>query len=182
MFRDESLTPKEAIRLAALGLLAQAPKRYADLANEVRHFTARYWGPSLDVMGSSIELLRFEGLVEASAESETSADTVLRLTDKGRDALVALLSAAVRTPGNDFNKLAVALKLRFMHLLPRAEQREQAEMLVEMREAELARLTDLRATGDVGDGYLPRWLDHDIAQVEADLAWFRRLRDDLDGS
>ena len=35
MFRDQSLMPKEAIRLTALGLLAGAPKTYAELADEV---------------------------------------------------------------------------------------------------------------------------------------------------
>ena len=64
MFRDKSLMPKEAIRLSALGLLSRDPMSYAALANEVRHFTTRFWGPTLDVMASSIELMRLEGLVE----------------------------------------------------------------------------------------------------------------------
>ncbi len=187
MFRDQSLMPKEAIRLTALGLLARAPMTYAELAKEVRHFTSRYWGPTLDVMASPIELLRFEGLVEAEGEGETPAGAVLRLTEAGRTELDGLLNANVRAPGNDFNKLVVALKLRFLHVLPRAEQREQAETLIEMRQAELARLIDLRAASardqadEGGEGHFLRWLDHDIAQVEADLAWFGELRDDLAG-
>ncbi|HYC12673.1 MAG TPA: hypothetical protein VEC75_00390, partial [Stellaceae bacterium] len=62
MFRDRSLVPAEAIRLTALGLLAEGPRRYGDLAAAVRHFTGRIVGPSLDLMGSSLELLRYEGL------------------------------------------------------------------------------------------------------------------------
>ncbi|MFQ5783722.1 MAG: hypothetical protein ACE5H8_02710 [Alphaproteobacteria bacterium] len=181
MFADNTLMPRETIRLAALGLLARGPRSYAALADEVRHFVTRYAGPTLDTMGSSIELLRFEGLIEAREKGETPAATVLDLTDKGRAELDALLGAAVRAPGRDFNKLAIALKLRFMHLLPRAEQREQIEGLIEMREAERARLVDLHASSAGEEGYLPRWLDHDIAQVEADLAWFSELRDELDG-
>ena len=65
MFRDNSLIPAEAIRLAALGLLAEAERRYGDLAGEIRHFTSRIVGPSLDLMGTSVELLRYEGLIEA---------------------------------------------------------------------------------------------------------------------
>lgn len=185
MFRDQSLMPKEAVRLAALGLLASAPMSYARLADEVRNFTTRYWGPTLDVMAASIELLRFEGLVETAAEGEKLGEALLRLTDKGRAELTELLRAAVRAPANDFNKLVVALKLRFLHLLPPGERREQAEALVEMREGQLARLRDLRqAHAGEGqahageDGPFARWLDHDIAQTEADVAWFRRLRDE----
>ena len=62
MFKDHTLLPAEAVRLAALGLLAEEPRRYGDLATEIRHFIALAVGPSLDLMGSSIELLRYEGL------------------------------------------------------------------------------------------------------------------------
>jgi Putative AphA-like transcriptional regulator len=63
MFRDHSLVPAEAIRLAALGLLAEAPRPYADLTAEVRYLTSRIAGPSPELMGTSLELLRYEGLV-----------------------------------------------------------------------------------------------------------------------
>ena len=65
MFSDNTLTPKEAIRLCALGTLAQGHSRYSALANTVRHFVGHVLGPSLDLMGTSIELLKYEGLVEA---------------------------------------------------------------------------------------------------------------------
>jgi len=181
MLDDLTLSPKEAVRLAALGLLAEGERSYAELAGGVRHFTTRYWGPTLDVMGSSIELLRFEGLVEAVAEGKSKADMRLRLTDKGRAALAALVEAPIRAPERDFTKLAVALKLRFMPFLSRAAQREQAEALAELREAELARLRDLRNGSHDQDGFLPRWLDHDIAQIERDLAWFEALAEELAG-
>lgn len=171
--------PKEAIRLAALGLLNRGPARYGDLANSVRHFTTRYWGPTLDVMASSIELMRLEGLVEVTDQGETPGDAMLRLTPAGRDELLALLGAAVRVPSNDFNKLIVALKLKFLDALGPAERAEQVDALVELREAELARLTDLRVTHVGDDGHFARWLDHDITLIETDLAWFRQLRDDL---
>ena len=179
MFRDKSLMPKEAIRLAALGLLGRGPTRYGDLANEVRHFTTRYWGPTLDVMASSIELMRLEGLIDVADQGETPGDAMLRLTQAGRDELLALLGAAVRVPSNDFNKLIVALKLKFLDALDPAERAEQVDALVELREAELARLTDLRTTHVGDDGHFARWLDHDITLIEADLAWFRQLRDEL---
>ncbi|MFP6744949.1 MAG: hypothetical protein VCB77_07180 [Alphaproteobacteria bacterium] len=180
MFRDNSLMPKEAIRLSALGLLSQGPKSYAAVANEVRHFTTRFWGPTLDVMASSIELMRLEGLVEADDDSGTAGEAVLHLTEAGRAELVELLSATVRVPASDFNKLVVALKLRFLHLLPVAQQRDQAEGLIEMRQGERARLIDLRATHAHDDGYLPRWLDREISRIEDDMAWLEDLRARLD--
>ena len=64
MYQDNSLLPREAVRLAALGILANSPRTYAALAAEVRNFASRIAGPSLDLMGTSIELLRHEGLIE----------------------------------------------------------------------------------------------------------------------
>ncbi len=57
-FRDHSLIPAEAVRLAALGLLSAGPRPYGELAVEVRHFASRMLGPSLDILCTSIELRR----------------------------------------------------------------------------------------------------------------------------
>ncbi len=181
MFRDNSLMPKEAIRLTALALLRQGPRGYAQLADEVRHFTTRFWGPTLDIMASSIELMRLEGLIETAEEGETPGAALLRLSDGGESELHDLLRATVRVTTNDFNKLVVALKLRFIDLLPPDERRDQVETLIEMREGELARLCDLRATAHADEGsYFLRWLDHDVDRCERDLAWLRDLRSELD--
>src|SRR5690606_7152685 len=80
MYPDNSLTPTEAIRLAALGSLAQAPKPYAALATEIRNFTGRIAGPSLDLIGPPLELLKVEGLVEPTTSGE---DAPMRVTEAG---------------------------------------------------------------------------------------------------
>lgn len=189
MFRDNSLMPKEAIRLSALGLLSRGPMSYASVANEVRHFTTRFWGPTLDVMASSIELMRLEGLVESVTQDAgggtgggagAGGDSMLRLTDAGRAELNELLGASVRAEASDFSKLAIALKLRFMHLLEPAEQRDQAESLIEMRRIEAARLIDLRAAHADEGGHFLRWLDHEIDRTQDDLDWLEELRASLE--
>lgn len=186
MLRDKSLIPTEAIRLAALGILASGARRYAALAGEVRHFVSRLTGPSLDLLGTSIELLRYEGLIEpvdgTKAGAPTTADTVFAITPHGRETLNRLLTAHVRAVSNDFNKLVVALKMRFLHLLAPADQLMQAEILADVAEGELARLSDLLAhESAAGDGYLGEWLTEEIRQVEVRLAWFRRLETRLKG-
>ncbi len=176
MFRDNSLIPAEAIRLAALGILAEAPRRYGDLAAEIRHFTSHVVGPSLDLMGTSLELLRYEGLIEAVDGEGTADNAVLRLNERGAAALQGLLRAQLRAPLPDFNRLALLLKLRFLHHLPGGEQHTQLALMAESLESERARLEELRrrhqAPGLFGD-----WLDHDIALMADRIAWLRR-RDD----
>ena len=82
MYRDNSLIPSEAVRLCALGTLAERAHSYAELAAAVRHFTSRIVGPSLDLLSPSLELLRVEGLIEADAPEGDEAP--IRLTAAGR--------------------------------------------------------------------------------------------------
>ena len=173
MYPDNSLIPTEAIRLAALGSLATAPKPYAALAAALRHFTGRIVGPSLDLIGPPIQHLELEGLVEREGAAD---DASLRVSAAGVAELKRLLSANLRGPVGEFNKLVITLKMRFLHLLDRDARLAQAELLVEVCERELTRLTDLRGHHAAEGGYLIDWLDHDIVQVETRLAWFRELQ------
>jgi hypothetical protein len=180
VYKDNSLLPREAVRLAALGILAGGPLTYAALAAAVRNFTSRIVGPSLDLMGTSIELLRFEGLI-ATEESQNGnvPESVMILTTAGNLELNSLLCASVRPPVTDVAKLILALKFRFFHLLKTADQCDQIEMMVEACEGELARLADLRDHHSKDPGHLIDWLDHDIGQVSDRLKWLRNLRTSL---
>jgi len=179
MYRNNSLIPSEAVRLAALGSLWQGAKRYADLATELRHFTGRIVGPSLELLGPSLEVLRLEGLIEAEPGTGEGPSAVMAITEAGRQELHRLMTASLRGPLGEINKLLIALKMRFMNALAPEERRLQADLLSEICEQELARLNDLRAHHADEPGHLLDWLDHDISQIEARLAWFRALRERL---
>src|SRR6185295_7782504 len=129
MYKDNSLVPSEAVRLAALGLLAKGPRAYADLAREIRHFAQRIVGPSLELLGPSLELLKVEGLIEAQNPKAPHDAQMMALTESGRAEL---------------RRLMTALKLNFFETLSPDERRMQAEMLEEACERELVRLLDLR--------------------------------------
>jgi DNA-binding PadR family transcriptional regulator len=176
MFADNTLTPKEAVRVCALGTIASAPMRYSALAASVRHFCSRVSGPSLDLMGISVELLRLEGLVKAIEGQGMEDDALLAITDAGRSELQALLTAPLR-PSSDLTKLVVALKFRFLRLLGAKEQARQIDLLEEMYDSELARLQDLAATSQ--GSALKDWLDHDIAQLCERIAWLESFRREL---
>jgi hypothetical protein len=173
VFRDNSLIPAEAVRLAALGLLAEGPRRYGGLAIEIRHFTSRIVGPSLDLMGTSLELLRHEGLIEAIDGEGSGEHALLRLSGRGVAALGDLLRAQLRSPASDLNRLALLLKLRFLHHLPAEEQRAQLALAADALDGERTRLDELRRHHTT-PSLLRDWLDHDIAVVEDRIAWLRR--------
>jgi len=180
MFSDNTLTPREAVRLCALGILAQAAEEdaeslgYAEMATAIRHFTGHILGPSLDLMGTSIELLKYEGLVEAAGGAAENPN--LTITEAGREELRRLLTANLRAAATELNKLIIALKFRFLYLLEPAEQAAQTDLLLEVTENELARLTDLRGHHADDGGHLCEWLDHDTSLLESRLDWLRAFR------
>lgn len=176
MFADNTLTPREAVRLCTLGTIAAGPLKYSQLASSVRLFITRLSGPSLDLLGSSIELLRYEGLVEPVNGEGMEDDALLQITEAGQQAFVDLMTAPLR-PASDLSKLITALKFRFLHLLPAAVQEEQVDLLIDTQETGLNRLADLRRAVDGEPGYMGEWLDEEIARAEQRLDWLERLRE-----
>ncbi len=174
MFADQTLTPKEAVRFCALGLIADAPMRYSVLARSVREFCGRVMGPSLDLMGTSIELLRYEGLVSPLDGQGMEDDAQLAITETGIATLKTLLTARLRS-GSDITKLVVALKMRFLHLLSDAEKRSQIDMLIDGAESDLARLEDLADASAGESADFRQWLDFEIEQTKQRLSWLERL-------
>jgi DNA-binding PadR family transcriptional regulator len=173
MFRDRSLIPAEAVRLMALGLLAEGPRAYGELASEIRYFTSNFVGPSLDLMGSSIEVLRTQGLIEAVDGQGMADNAMMRLLPAGRAMLDELLRARLGQGQGDINRLTLRLKLRFLALLPAAEQAAQRALIAETLESELARLADLARRSAVAPVLFRAWLDRDIAALEAHLEAMR---------
>lgn len=174
MYRDNSLVPSEAIRLLALGLLTTEPRSYAALASEVRHFTGRLVGPSLELVGQPLELLKVEGLAETAA-GEDSDSALLHITEAGQQEFRRLMTASLRPQINDINKLIIAIKVRFLHLLAGEERRIQAEILQEIFERELARLSDLRSCESDDRCLWLGWLELEMALTRKRLDWARSL-------
>jgi DNA-binding PadR family transcriptional regulator len=177
MYRDNTLVPREAVRLLALGLLGTREMTYARLAAEVRHFTTHVVGPSLDLVASPVELLKVEGLVAAVEDTGAGDEQeTLRITETGRAELDTLLKSNVRPGISDINKLIITLKIRFLHLLEPEDRDLQIEMIAEMFERQLVRLTELRAHHAEAAGVLSDWLDHEIEQTRNSVTWFENLR------
>ncbi len=192
MYRDNTLIPSEAIRLLALGILATGERPYAALAHEVRHFIGHVVGPSLDLVGAPIEVLKVEGLIEeigapapgtapgTASEPDPDAAPPQRITEAGRAEVTRLMTSNLRAPVSDINKLIITLKMRFLHLIEPAERRLQAESMIEMCERQLARMTELRGHHVDDPVHLSAWLDHEIDQTRERLEWFRTLQAQLD--
>ena len=171
MYRDNTLIPTEAIRLAALGALIEGERRYADLASEIRNFVGRVAGPSLDLLGTSLEVMGYEGLAEMQ-DADGPGGALLRITDAGQKQFVTLMISGVRAPVNDVSKLVIALKMRFLHLLDQEDRLDQINLMREMSVGEAVRLRDLRDNG-TNEGFAD-WLSFEIHQLENRIAWLDR--------
>jgi len=85
------------------------------------------------------------------------------------------LTANIRATDSDHNKLIVALKFRYLHLLEKDQQRNQAHLLAERAETELVRLLDLRDHYAGEPGHLIDWLNREISELENRLVWLEEF-------
>ena len=127
-------------------------------------------GPSLDLLAPSIELLRFEGLVEPIEGQGMEDDAIVAITDDGRAAFRQLMVARLRV-ASDLSKLVTALKFRFLHMLEAEDRHVQADQLLDAAEQEVNRLLDLRQHDHAYGGDFEAWLDLEISQAEPRLKW-----------
>jgi len=179
MYRDRTLVPAEAVRLLALGILTEGDRSYAGLAQDIRFFTQRIVGPSLDLLGSSLELLRLEGLIEVASDSGDPEEQMMRITQPGHRQVQELLQAQLRAPLNDIARLVVLLKLRFLDVLSLEDREEQLDLLVDLVRTEKARAADL--AGEFKDHPLAEWLAFDVVQAQSRIDWLEAALDALEG-
>ena len=172
MYRDNTLIPTEAIRLAALGSLTEGDRQYATLASEIRNFVGLISGPSLDLLGTSLEVLGYEGLAEIKDNKDPNL-TILRITEAGKKQFVALMTSGFRVPINDVGKLVIALKMRFLYLLDDEERIEQIELLREICEGEVSRLRSLLKQSPNPD--FSEWLKFEIRQLGVRIDWLKGI-------
>ena len=184
MYADNTLTPREAIRLCGLGTLAESSSKietgiaYDDLTRAVRHFVSRITGPSIDLMGESIELLRFEGLAETKDDTDPS-NPMLAITEAGANLLQTLLCSNIRPGSGDLNELIIALKFRFLHHLDPSKQLIQVDLILEACEAELARNEDLYNHHKNDQGYVTGWLENNIIRLETRVKWLKDFKEKI---
>ncbi|WP_085905255.1 hypothetical protein [Kiloniella majae] len=173
MYRDNTLVPAEATRLLALGLLMEEPMSYAMLAQTVRGFTSLVVGPSLDLIGTPLEVLKVEGLVKTS-EGET-----LSLTDAGKEEFVYLMGSNLRAPVTDMSKLIIAIKMRLLRLADQTTQIMQVNLLVDIYERQLNRLLELKQGYSTTAGQFDNWLDLDIKHTTEQLKTYENMAEDM---
>jgi DNA-binding PadR family transcriptional regulator len=178
MYSDRTLLPKECLRLCALGTLALSDKpiSYADLANSVRHFMSHIMGPSLDMMGSSLQLLKLEGLVKEDTENGAFSDAQLSLTQSGHDKFIELMQGNLRDTSGELSRLIMALKMRFLHLLDDDIRIEQVEILQDVCELDLERVLALREEHADEAATFTGWLEMEVKRLEQKRDWLSSLK------
>ena len=153
--------------------------RYGELATCAREFVGNVQGPSLDMMGTSLELLKYEGLIEPIVGEGMTDDAEMAVTVEGKETCLSLLQSPIRTSPTDLNRLVIALKFRFIHLLELDAQKAQADQIIDAYARERERLAAMRAHPTAEQGHLGDWLDHDAALLDERLLWLKAFRKNL---
>ena len=157
--------------MAALGALIERERSYDDIANEVRSFISRIVGPSLELMGTSIELLKLEGLIETVNDNDKGDSSLLQLSPAGLQELKEYLRSNLKSGGSELNKLVIALKLRFIDILDDDERRDQLLAIRDMYHNEKRRLQDLKNQTTWLTGFLLESIELDLFIVNKRIQW-----------
>ena len=157
--------------MAALGALVGRARSYDDIANEVRSFISRIVGPSLELMGTSIELLKLEGLIETVNDNDKGDSSLLQLSPAGLQELKEYLRSNLKSGGSELNKLVIALKLRFIDILDDDERRDQLLAIRDMYHNEKRRLEDLKNQTTWLTGFLLESIELDLFVVNKKIEW-----------
>ncbi|MFK7866304.1 MAG: hypothetical protein AB8B77_02570 [Alphaproteobacteria bacterium] len=181
MYEDHSLQPSEAVKLLALGLLMEGYGNYGEIAQEIRQFTTKIVGPSLDLLGSSLEILKLEGLADISGDkSVDAAARHITITDQGKSLFKALMGSDLRVPLNDVNRLVLLIKLRFMPYLDQEMLLDQLDLYRELIQKEMAwgrALSNKNQAGNQGSKFLQNWLQLEQDSWQAKLTYIESLCD-----
>ena len=171
-------------RLVILGLLRERPLH----GYEIKHIIEEHMGDWTSIAFGSIyfalKKLTAEGLVKVAATERTGnrpSRTVYALTEVGREEFLRLLRELWAKAERQF--FATDLGLFFMDALPLEEVLEHLQ----------ARLDELNRTAEylqrhqaenMANPHVPRQarfiFDHSQAHLDAELAWTRALRMELD--
>ena len=146
-------------------------RSYNDIANEVRSFISRIVGPSLELMGTSIELLKLERLIETVNDHDEDDASLLQLSPSGLQELKEYLRSNLKSGGSELNKLVIALKLRFIDILDDDEKRDQLLAIRDMYYNEKRRLEDLKNQTTWLTGFLLESLELDLFVVNKRIEW-----------
>ena len=157
--------------MAALGALIERARSYDDIANEVRSFISRIVGPSLELMGTSIELLKLEGLIETVNDNDKGDSSLLQLSPTGLQELKEYLRSNLKSGGSELNKLVIALKLRFIDILDDDERQDQLLAIRDMYHNEKRRLEDLKNQTTWLTGFLLESIELDLFLVNKKIEW-----------
>ena len=157
--------------MAALGALIERERSYDDIANEVRSFISRIVGPSLELMGTSIELLKLEGLIETVNDNDKGDSSLLQLSPTGLQELKEYLRSNLKSGGSEVNKLLIAFKLRFIDILDDNERRDQLLAIRDMYHNEKRRLEDLKNQTTWLTGFLLESIELELFVVNKRIEW-----------
>lgn len=162
-------------QLLLLGVLLDGKMHGYKLNEYVEHTMGLYTDLKKPTCYYVLEKLEKDGYVQQETEREGKRPErrVYKITDEGRTYFLGLLRQHLS--GHERTYYSDDICIAFMDQLPRGEVRQ---LLAQKQEKTLALLQQFREVPDHGGNW--RYLiEHNIAHLEADIAWLNSIIDEL---
>jgi DNA-binding PadR family transcriptional regulator len=158
-----------SVRHALLALLSEAPKYGLQLRQEFEAQTGEIWPLNVGQVYTTLQRLERDGLVASEGAERGGRENVFRLTDEGREELVAWLATPddVAAPPRD----ELVIKVLIARSVPDVDvsdivQSHRRHLVQSMQE--FTRLKEAAERDDVG---LALVVDAELFRLEAKVRW-----------
>jgi DNA-binding PadR family transcriptional regulator len=158
-----------SVRYALLALLSEAPKYGLQLRQEFEAQTGEIWPLNVGQVYTTLQRLERDGLVASDGAERGGRGNVFRLTDDGRQELVAWLVTPddVAAPPRDELVIKVLIALSVPDIDVRDIVQSHRRHLVQSMQ-EFTRLKEAAEPDDVGLGLV---VDAELFRLEAKVRW-----------
>ncbi|TVR97562.1 MAG: hypothetical protein EA406_09315 [Rhodospirillales bacterium] len=175
---SQPLQPQDIHLITVLGTVSEAAASLPAIIAGSRSLAAADWQPTSEPVANCLARAEVAGLVAEAGLAPTGTEPLFTITERGRQALKALLVRSIPSSPGGFVRTCRAAKLRFLGHLDPMQQAWQLKELGRQRRAALDEIFGARTIGTMDWRVRSGWIRHEIEQIEREINWLDRIAAD----
>jgi hypothetical protein len=165
-----AMDPADVASLLVLGSAEGEACAFEEICRIARLIAPHDWQPTTEVMVAAADRALRYGLAVLNEDGDTGTPA-LKTTERGRDAIFALLRKPIPTGDGSFMRACMSAQLCFLHLLPPPDRSAKAAALAVLYADAIAFVRRLQQLPPSLAGSALQDLRAERMRLESELAW-----------